>query len=184
MNWNFQEILSKDPSSAWGCDTSGNIPRCGVAVRRTCRDVPSFTVLKTQICVTRPQCVKVQQIWKHAGHFIFTITPRIQFASLLLYRSLSQLYLVTEHFRTWNTRTETTRFLSSKIAQWRIQNCFHTDRFRNAIFKHTSGFTNFPFFAVPSWVVKIILHCIFPNSRAVCAVPFRQSDTLCERLTL
>jgi hypothetical protein len=28
---------TKDPSSAWGCDTSGNIPLCGVALRRTCR---------------------------------------------------------------------------------------------------------------------------------------------------
>jgi len=28
VNWNFQEILTKDPSSAWGCDTSGNIPPC------------------------------------------------------------------------------------------------------------------------------------------------------------
>ena len=37
MNWNFQEILTKDPSSAWGCDTSGNIPPCGVALSRTCR---------------------------------------------------------------------------------------------------------------------------------------------------
>jgi len=37
VNWNFQEILTKDPSSAWGCDTSGNIPPCGVALRRTCR---------------------------------------------------------------------------------------------------------------------------------------------------
>jgi hypothetical protein len=37
VNWNFQEILTKDPSSAWGCDTSGNIPLCGVAQRRTCR---------------------------------------------------------------------------------------------------------------------------------------------------
>ena len=37
MNWNFQEILIKDPSSAWGCDTSGNVPPCGVALRRTCR---------------------------------------------------------------------------------------------------------------------------------------------------
>ena len=37
MNWNFQEILTKDPSSAWGCDTSGNILSCGVALRRTCR---------------------------------------------------------------------------------------------------------------------------------------------------
>jgi len=36
-NWNFEEILTKDPSSAWGCDTSGNIPPCGVALRRTCR---------------------------------------------------------------------------------------------------------------------------------------------------
>ena len=57
MNWNFQEILTKDPSSAWGCDTSGNIPPCGVALRRTCRctELPC-TVLKTQICVTLPQC--------------------------------------------------------------------------------------------------------------------------------
>jgi len=37
VNWNFQEILIKDPSSAWGCDTSGNIAPCGVALRRTCR---------------------------------------------------------------------------------------------------------------------------------------------------
>ena len=37
MNWNFQEILTKDPSSAWGCDTSGKIPPCGVALRRTSR---------------------------------------------------------------------------------------------------------------------------------------------------
>ena len=37
MNWNFQEILTKDPSSAWGCDTSGNFTPCGVALRRTCR---------------------------------------------------------------------------------------------------------------------------------------------------
>jgi len=29
-------MLNKDPSSAWGCDTSGNIPPCGVALRRTC----------------------------------------------------------------------------------------------------------------------------------------------------
>ena len=58
MNWNFQEILTKDPSSAWGCDTSGNIPPCGMAVRRTCR-CTEFHLLKTQICVTRPQCVKV-----------------------------------------------------------------------------------------------------------------------------
>ena len=37
MNWNFQEILTKDLSSAWGCDTSGNVPTCGVALRRTYR---------------------------------------------------------------------------------------------------------------------------------------------------
>jgi len=37
VNWNFQEILTKDPSSVWGCDTSGNIPPCGVALWRTCR---------------------------------------------------------------------------------------------------------------------------------------------------
>ena len=37
MNWNFQEVLTKDPSSAWGCDTSGNIPPYWVALRRTCR---------------------------------------------------------------------------------------------------------------------------------------------------
>jgi len=37
VNWNFQEILTKDPSSAWWCDASGNIPPCGVALRRTCR---------------------------------------------------------------------------------------------------------------------------------------------------
>ena len=37
MNWNFQEILTKDPSSAWGCDSSGNIFSCGLALRRTCR---------------------------------------------------------------------------------------------------------------------------------------------------
>jgi len=37
VNWNFQEILTKDPNSAWGCDTSGNIAPCGVALRRTCR---------------------------------------------------------------------------------------------------------------------------------------------------
>ena len=85
MNWNFQEILTKDPSSAWGCDISGNIPPCGVTLMRTCRCTefhrvknsnllhPSCTVVlqklksaspilhscnaKTQICVTRPQCV-------------------------------------------------------------------------------------------------------------------------------
>ena len=71
MNWNFQEILIKDPSSAWGCDTSGNVPPCGVAVRRTCRCTEFHRVknrksaspvlhscnAKTQICVTRPQCV-------------------------------------------------------------------------------------------------------------------------------
>ena len=28
---------TKNPSSAWGCDTSGNIPPCGVVLRRTCR---------------------------------------------------------------------------------------------------------------------------------------------------
>jgi len=37
VNLNFQEILTKDPSSAWGCDTSGNISPCAVALRRTCR---------------------------------------------------------------------------------------------------------------------------------------------------
>jgi hypothetical protein len=31
VNWNFQEILTIDPSSAWECDTSGNIPPCGVS---------------------------------------------------------------------------------------------------------------------------------------------------------
>ena len=56
MNWNFQEILTKDPSSAWGCDTSGKFPPCGVALRRTCRCTEIHRV-KTQICVTRPQCV-------------------------------------------------------------------------------------------------------------------------------
>ena len=73
MNWNFQEILTKDPSSAWGCDTSGNIPRCGVALRRTCRCTEFHRVknanlrdlslhscnVKTQICVTRLQCVNI-----------------------------------------------------------------------------------------------------------------------------
>ena len=86
MKWNFQEILTKDPNSAWGCDTAVNIPPCGVALRRTCRCTefhrvknanlphPSCTVVmqkrksaspvlhscnaKTQICFTRPQCVK------------------------------------------------------------------------------------------------------------------------------
>ena len=71
MNWNFQEILTKDPSSAWGCDTSGNIPPRGVALTRTCRCTEFHRVknanlaspvqhcynVKTQICVTRPQCV-------------------------------------------------------------------------------------------------------------------------------
>ena len=128
-------------------------------------------------------CIKVQQIRKYAGHFIFIITPHIQFVSLLLYSSLSQPYLAREHFRTRNTRTETTRGLLSNRAQWRIQNCFHTDRFRNAIFKHTRDFTDLPFFAVPSWVVKFIPHSILSTSRAVFAVPADQSDTLCERLT-
>jgi len=35
--WNFQEILTKEPSSAWGCDTSGNIPPCAVELSRSCR---------------------------------------------------------------------------------------------------------------------------------------------------
>jgi len=105
---------------------------------------------------------------------MFIITPHIQFASLLLYSSLSQHYLATERFRTWNTRTETTRGLSSNKAQWRIQNCFHTDRFTSANFKYTRDFTNLPFFAVPSWVVKVIHHCMLLTSRAVCAVPAGQ----------
>ena len=67
MNWNFLEILTKDPSSAWGCDTSGNIPPCGVALRRTCR-CTEFHCVKTQICVTRPQCVKyLRQLWYQMG---------------------------------------------------------------------------------------------------------------------
>jgi len=37
VNWNFQEILTKDLVSASGCDTSGNVPPCGVVLRRTCR---------------------------------------------------------------------------------------------------------------------------------------------------
>jgi len=32
VNWNFQEILTKDPSSAWGCDTSGNLQMYQVSV--------------------------------------------------------------------------------------------------------------------------------------------------------
>jgi len=69
VNWNFQEILTKDPSSAWGCDTSGNIPPCGVALRRTCR-CTEFHRVKTQICVTRPQCVKYTEFTlKHSNFY-------------------------------------------------------------------------------------------------------------------
>jgi hypothetical protein len=57
VNWNFQEILTKDPSSAWGCDTYWYIPPCGVALRRTCR-CTEFHLLKTQIWATRLKCVK------------------------------------------------------------------------------------------------------------------------------
>ena len=44
VNWNFQEILTKDPSSAWGCDTSWNIPPCGWALRWTCRCTEFYRV--------------------------------------------------------------------------------------------------------------------------------------------
>ena len=57
MNWNFQEILTKGPSSAWGCDTSGNIPPCGVALRRTCR-CTEFHRVKNANLPPPPQCVK------------------------------------------------------------------------------------------------------------------------------
>ena len=33
----FSRNTHQDPSSAWGCDTSGNIPPCGAALSRTCR---------------------------------------------------------------------------------------------------------------------------------------------------
>jgi len=54
-------MLIKDPSSAWGCDTSGNVPPCRMALRRTCR-CTEFHCVKKQICVTRPQCVKIHFI--------------------------------------------------------------------------------------------------------------------------
>ena len=44
VNWNFQEKLTKDPSSVWGCDTFRNIPPCGVALRRTCRCTEFYRV--------------------------------------------------------------------------------------------------------------------------------------------
>jgi len=34
-------------------------------------DVPSFTVLKTQICVTRPQCVKITVVIVHTTTLLF-----------------------------------------------------------------------------------------------------------------
>jgi hypothetical protein len=49
VNWNFQEILTKDPSSAWGCDTSGNILPCGVALSRTCRCTEFHCVKNTNL---------------------------------------------------------------------------------------------------------------------------------------
>jgi hypothetical protein len=81
----FSGNTHQRPCIARGCDTSGNIPSCEVALRRTCRCTefhrvknanlrhPSCTVVikkcksaspvlhrcnvKTQICLTRPQCV-------------------------------------------------------------------------------------------------------------------------------
>ena len=57
VNWNFQEILTNDPSSAWGCDTSGNIPLCGVALRRTCRCTEFHRVKNANL--RHPSCTVV-----------------------------------------------------------------------------------------------------------------------------
>ena len=35
-NW-YKSLKTEAAACAWGCDTSGNIPPCGVALRRTCR---------------------------------------------------------------------------------------------------------------------------------------------------
>jgi hypothetical protein len=40
----FSGNTQKDPSSAWGCDTSGNIYPCWVALRRSCRCTESHRV--------------------------------------------------------------------------------------------------------------------------------------------
>ena len=57
VNWNFQEILTK-----YLVVLEGVIPLETFPVvewhKGELADVPSFTVLKTQICVTRPECVK------------------------------------------------------------------------------------------------------------------------------
>ena len=64
MNLNFQEILTKNPSSTWECDTSGNIPPCGVALRRTCRCTEIHRVKNADLSPARnvlihPECSKV-----------------------------------------------------------------------------------------------------------------------------
>ena len=56
MNWNFQEILTKDPSSAGGCDTSGNISPCGLALRRTCRCTEFHRVKNANLCHPSAMC--------------------------------------------------------------------------------------------------------------------------------
>ena len=61
MNWNFQEILTKDPSSAWGYDTSGNIPPCGVAVRRTCSCTESHRVKNANLRHPSAMCMRPLQ---------------------------------------------------------------------------------------------------------------------------
>jgi hypothetical protein len=53
MNWNFQEILTKDPSSALGCDTLWKHSPLWSGTKQNLQMYQTKHLLKTQICVTR-----------------------------------------------------------------------------------------------------------------------------------
>ena len=82
MYWNFQEILTKDPSSAWGCDTFGNIPPCGVALRRTCRCTEFHCVKNANLrhpsamrqLLSEPNCRVLDLTYRSTGEYCVSST--------------------------------------------------------------------------------------------------------------
>jgi len=75
VNWNFQEILTKDPSSAWECGTSGNIPPCGVVLRITCRCTEFHRVKNANM--HHPSCTVVTWKRKSASPVRNVLSPCI-----------------------------------------------------------------------------------------------------------
>jgi hypothetical protein len=95
MNWNFQEILTKDPSSAGGCDTSGNIPPCGVALSTTCRCTNQALVKNADL--RHPSCTVVMYRRKSASPVrnVLRLTSHTQKKRLSNLTALSHVISIT-----------------------------------------------------------------------------------------